>query len=83
MVDYRNVVTQPNSARRCQINNIGACCCTCRHRILDYSHPITDGKPAGQVRGYICNHPELGAYSGWPAHGMCECHQPVETEMAA
>lgn len=53
----------------------GRCCCTCAYRIIDYSHPCTDGGKANAPRGYICLAPELHqAYSGWAEHGMCEMH---------
>lgn len=65
------------ATKACRFDEHGACCCTCRYRLDDYSHPLTDGRPCTEQRGYICNNPELGAYSGWSEHGLCECHQPA------
>lgn len=51
----------------------GECCCTCRYRLNDYSHPHTDGKRVTHQRGYVCANPEMGGvFSGWPEHGTCE-----------
>lgn len=50
------------------------CCCECKNRLTDYSHPWTDGKKASKIRGYICHVPEYGfTHSGWCEHSIgCE-----------
>jgi hypothetical protein len=58
----------------------GRCCCNCRYRLLDRSHPLTDGGRITHQRGWICKKPELnGAFSGWSEHGLCEMHNHVRT----
>ena len=64
----------PNIHNKINIFN-GRCCCNCKNRLADYSHPCTDSKSILQKRGYICYIPEDGlAFSGWPEHGLCELH---------
>ena len=69
------------SAKDCQIHRYGrgSCCCNCRWRAFDHSHPYTDGKRVGHRRGYVCLAPEFvtrtgrsEVFSGWSAHGLCE-----------
>lgn len=50
----------------------GQCCCNCKYRVNDWSHPHTDGLRILNRRGYICSNPELGSSSGWSEHGICE-----------
>jgi len=57
----------------CQIEQWGQCCCSCKWRYVDRSHPGTDGKPMSNTRGYICAEPFLGYHSEWSEHGICEC----------
>ena len=61
----------------CQHSKYGMCCCTCKHRLDDHSHPCTDGKSIMEHRGYICRPPESDgrAFSGWSEHGLCEMHE--------
>lgn len=68
---------------QCNLEQYNSCCCTCRYRVNDWSHPVTDGESIMRRRGYICANPELGHYSGWKEHGMCEVWTPrpeVKTE---
>jgi hypothetical protein len=51
------------------------CCCTCAFHYKDFSHPLTDGGVISHVRGWICGCPELGHFSEWGKHGLCECWQ--------
>ncbi len=83
LLDFLRHLMHDNHAREgeCQRDAFhGRCCCTCRHRLTDYSHPCTDGKSVVEARGFICAAPELfdgssGAHSGWTEHGICECHE--------
>lgn len=50
-------------------------CGNCKHLKPDYSHPCTDGHSILKRRGWICDHPELGCFSGWTTEGCCECHE--------
>lgn len=56
----------------------GCCCCDCRFHHEDHSHPMTDGGRVTHVRGWICGGSEMGWYSGWGEHGLCECHEKRE-----
>lgn len=62
---------------KCCLEEWQGCCCQCRWRLTDYSHPLTDGKNMLEKRGYICiaftqmEATDL-AHSGWCEHGMCE-----------
>lgn len=49
-------------------------CGNCKYLKPDYSHPCTDGHSILKLRGWICDHPELGSFSGWSTEGGCECH---------
>jgi hypothetical protein len=68
-------------ADKCLLPEFKRCCCTCAHRVNDWSHPCTDGGRILHRRGYICSNPELGNYSGWSQHGLCEVYdkRPVAT----
>lgn len=57
------------------------CCCTCKYRVNDWSHPHTNGESIMRRRGFICANPEIGHYSGWGEHGLCEVwtERPVPT----
>jgi hypothetical protein len=50
-------------------------CGNCKHLKPDYSHPCTDGQSILKQRGWICDCPELGCFSGWTTEGCCECHE--------
>ena len=50
------------------------CCCTCRYRLEDRSHPSTDKGSVLQQRGWICAADSVVAFSGWSEHGLCEMH---------
>lgn len=52
-------------------------CGNCKHLKPDYSHPCTDGRSILKQRGWICDCPELGCFSGWNEEGCCECHEPL------
>lgn len=56
----------------CQLKNWNSCCCTCKWRYVDRSHPGTDGRSMLLQRGWICAQPFLGYHSDWFEHGMCE-----------
>lgn len=51
------------------------CCCNCKFHHEDHSHPLTDGGEVTHIRGWICGGSELGFYSEWGEHGLCECHE--------
>ncbi len=53
----------------------GCCCCNCRYHHEDHSHPLTDGGIVTHIRGWICGGSEVGYYSEWGEHGLCECHE--------
>ena len=61
---------------QCWLDQEQRCCCTCKHRVNDWSHPHTDGLRISIRRGFICANPELGHYSGWDEHGLCEVWAP-------
>lgn len=50
-------------------------CGNCKHLKPDYSHPCTDGHSILKQRGWICDCPELGCFSGWTTEGCCEYHE--------
>lgn len=52
------------------------CCCNCRSLKIDHSHPLTDGKPCSNLRGFICTADGDQCYSGWRPHGLCEMWTP-------
>lgn len=56
----------------------GCCCCNCRYHHEDHSHPLTDGGVVTHIRGWICGGSEVGYYSEWGEHGLCECHELKE-----
>ena len=68
---------------QCALPKYQQCCCTCQFRLNDWSHPDTDGKRMSNLRGYICANPELGHYSGWGPHGLCECWGKREKQPAS
>lgn len=70
-------------ADKCCLQEYQRCCCTCAHRVNDWSHPCTDGGRILNRRGYICANPELGNYSGWSEHGLCEVHDEREKKPAS
>lgn len=58
-----------------------SCCCICRYRLEDRSHPNIDGGSFTNRRGWICAaFAFVGegpiAFSGWPEHGLCELFAP-------
>lgn len=54
-------------------------CGSCKHLRPDYSHPCTDGGGVLRQRGWICDAPELGPFSGWKAESVgCELHEWLE-----
>ncbi len=52
------------------------CCCSCVFHLPDHSHPAVGGGAVITRKGWICAPIELEpiAFSGWAAHGMCECY---------
>ena len=55
------------------------CCCQCKYRLTDYSHPLTNGESVLTPRGYICYVKDLSGpphpMSGWTEHGVgCELY---------
>lgn len=63
-------------SKECTISKFDGCCCECKFRYNDWSHPHTNGNNISVLRGYICWTPVLGAMSGWDEHGMCEMFTP-------
>ena len=71
--------------QQCNINEYGACCCTCEFLIPMWSHPCTDGKSISNHVGWCCTILEKmsalgGVYANWHLHGMCEMHTEERNE---
>lgn len=76
--------TREKQNMECCLVEWKGCCCQCRWRLTDYSHPSTNGKPMTEKRGYICiaftqmEGMDM-AHSEWPEHGMCELFTELPT----
>ena len=65
-----------DNSKCCKEENKGQCCCTCKSRMREMSHPLTDGLPVNLQRGWVCVCEGLDCvFARWPAHGLCELWQ--------
>lgn len=71
---------------QCLLKAVKGCCCVCRWRLTNCSHPDTDGGRIMQPRGYVCiafafMEGERVCFSGWGEHGMCELFKRLDNEV--